>query len=597
IVMAKVQTPFSTTGQGYQFENRFELKIPVKFKLPLAGTVDLNEVVFGLCGGMCFSALDYYFTGTPLPQYLQPGEIDTRLYTYLCERQLDSLQIPVLIKIIDWMIASDYDLAARMIRTEVPRLRRLLDKGNPAVLCLIRTQGFGNPTLNHQVVATGYEADAAAKTITITLYDPSHPGETPEITVHLDRKNFAIEQSTGELLRGFFVIPYTLQKGVPAPKVEKPAEAVSFGLAAAESPEPPFRLKWPVDSERINQRFGENPAMYRPFKLAGHEGLDFFAPTGARIYATFDGVVSEAKYRGAYGNQVRIRHEHNGIKFTTVYAHLDKILATANQPVKAGDLIGLADNTGNSHGSHLHLTLFIDGEKTPGYYDGIVDPWPFMEGVEPPKPLTLSDVIIFTIKEANLRTLPTTTGSEIITLLPSGERLPVFGENETIRQQVGKKDQWLQVQTKSGQTGYIAAWLVADESQQIFPPTDLVVYAFDNLAIRSGPGMGLAQAGVVSPTTPLVVLGTAESAKAKIGQQGQWLQVQAPDGTRGFVPAWLVRVTGQVPPPAGLLVSPTAMVNLRAQPNTNPGTDILAIVTPGDTLTVLGDKDQARAKI
>jgi hypothetical protein len=166
-----------------------------------------------------------------------------------------------------------------------------------------------------------------------------------------------------------------------------------------------------------------------------------------------------------------------------------------------------------------------------------------------------------------------------------------------VRGQIGKQDQWLRVQTSSGLAGYVAAWLVMDAAQQVFPPADLVVYLFDSLPIRSGPDAGLGQLGTATSNTPLVVLGSTETAKAKIGQQGQWLQVQSPDGVNGFVPAWLVHLTGQVPPPAGLSVRATGNVNLRAQPNTNPETDILAVVTPQDALTVLGDKDLTRSKI
>jgi murein DD-endopeptidase MepM/ murein hydrolase activator NlpD len=50
--------------------------------------------------------------------------------------------------------------------------------------------------------------------------------------------------------------------------------------------------------------------------------------------------------------------------YHTIYAHLSRIDVQVDQNVAAGDLIGLADNTGNSFGSHLHLTLKIDGEQT-----------------------------------------------------------------------------------------------------------------------------------------------------------------------------------------------------------------------------------------
>jgi len=41
------------------------------------------------------------------------------------------------------------------------------------------------------------------------------------------------------------------------------------------------------------------------------------------------------------------------------------------QTVKAGQRIGLADNTGNSFGDHLHLTLKKIGAKTGKYPDGM----------------------------------------------------------------------------------------------------------------------------------------------------------------------------------------------------------------------------------
>ncbi len=453
--MGKIQMPFSAASDGFEFVNFFEFELPVKFELPLAGKIDLNRVIFGLCGGMCFAALDYFYVRQRPPQYAQPQEIERPLMTYLCERQLDSLSIPVLIKIIDWMAQGEEELARRLIKSELPRLRRSLDQGKPVVLCLIRVGKGGSPTHNHQVVATGYELESEPDSLVIHLYDPNHPLAETTITVGLAQDGFVIRQSTGELLRGFFIIPYKARKrSLPSAPAFVPQ--VAF---AAEAPALPFRLSWPVDSRKVNQMFGENPTTYWPFGLAGHEGIDFFAPQGAKVYASFEGVVSEAKYRGAYGNQVRIRHEAGGVRFTTVYAHLHKILATPGQRVSAGDLIGLADNTGNSHGAHLHLTLFVDGMKTKGYYDGIVDPWLYFEGNEPPPPPELSGVVAYAAKVVNLRALPT-TDSPIVTLLPAGEVLPVFGQAEDVKKKIGQKNQWLEVQTAGGQTGFVAAWLV-----------------------------------------------------------------------------------------------------------------------------------------
>ena len=488
--MAGAQTQFSAGKFGFQFPNRFELHFPVKYSIPLVGTLNLSDVVFGLCGGMCFSALDYYHVNEQIPQDKTVESIDKRLFTYLCERQLDSLKIPVVLKVIEWMLSENRDVASKMTRTELPKLRRMLDKGEPAVLALIRVQGIkGNITHNHQVLATGYDLDAGGKKMTVMLYDPNHPCEEPAITLDLTRPGADgwIAQSTGEELRGFFIIPYKERATFPRVAVE---EGVSFGAPAEALP---FRLGWPVDSRRVNQFFGENPDSYKPFGLPGHEGLDLFAITGANVYAAADGEVTEADQPKdhPYGMQIRLVHQGGGKTFRTVYAHLSKLLVQKGQKVKAGDLIGLADNTGNSFGSHLHLTLKIDGETTAGYPAGIVDPWPYLqEATTPPPPSggqlpQPSGVTVFTKSQLNLLA-EAKPGAKALTLLPAGEALIVLGDAAAGRTKIGVQGQWLQVQTAGALAGFVDASQIQD-SQQAFPPSDLVIYPFDQVNLRSGP--------------------------------------------------------------------------------------------------------------
>ena len=117
----------------------------------------------------------------------------------------------------------------------------------------------------------------------------------------------------------------------------------------------PFRLRWPTDYPKITQAFGVNPDIYRRFGLPGHEGLDIRAPLGANVYAAADGTVFQVNPDGklangavhAYGIHVRIQHSDG---YQTIYGHLQKALVAVGQQVKAGDKIGLADSTGNSHG-------------------------------------------------------------------------------------------------------------------------------------------------------------------------------------------------------------------------------------------------------
>lgn len=142
----------------------------------------------------------------------------------------------------------------------------------------------------------------------------------------------------------------------------------------------PFRLLWPTDYPVITQPFGAHPEIYSRWGLPGHEGVDIRAPMNTNVYAAADGEVYlvDDDPAGAYGKQVRIRHR-NG--YRTVYAHLNKILVWKGQFVKAGERIALADSTGNSTGSHLHLTLKLDGATSRGetnYPSDIIDPTPFL---------------------------------------------------------------------------------------------------------------------------------------------------------------------------------------------------------------------------
>lgn len=600
--MATVRTDFSAKTHGFRFRNFFETKLAVKFDLPLVGSVDLSKVIFGLCGGMCFTALDFFNEGDVVPESSDSLKLEKRLFTYLCDRQLDSLKIPVLLKIIEWMLAEDNQLAAFMTRSELPKLRRRLDKGEPAVLGLIRVQGWGNPTLNHQVLATGYDYDEASKMMVVQIYDPNHPGEEPTITLDLSapKNGLNLRQSTGETLRGFFIVPYHRPFFPQLVHQAAGTAGVQFGLEAAAALVPGISLRWPVDSSRINQRFGENPASYRPFGLPGHEGLDLFALSGANIYAAADGEVSMAKNAAGhpYGKQVRIKHNQNNVEFETIYGHLSQFFVQPGQQVKAGELIGQADNTGNSFGDHLHLTLKITGQTTSGYPAGIVDPLPYFavtaDGASPLPNLPVSSGIkVYTSLDLKLRREPTLEGT-VLGVLPAGEQLDVLGEAAAVTSLIGKQDKWLQVKTAGGQAGFVAAWLCQD-TQQAFPPTDMVVYPDDVINLRSGPGTGFSMLGELSSGDPLTVLGDEDLSRGKIGHEGQWLQVQTEKGSRGFVAAWLVHETGQSAPGTDLKVFPTGMVNLRVRPTLDG--NILTIVAPMDALQVLGSKDLALSRV
>lgn len=95
-------------------------------------------------------------------------------------------------------------------------------------------------------------------------------------------------------------------------------------------------------------------------RLKFHFGTDIRMDVGDPVYAAFEGVVRIAKRSTDYGYVVLIRH-NNGLE--TLYAHFSQLLAYPGQPVKGGDIIGLAGSTGRSTGPHLHFEVRFKGEK------------------------------------------------------------------------------------------------------------------------------------------------------------------------------------------------------------------------------------------
>ena len=124
-------------------------------------------------------------------------------------------------------------------------------------------------------------------------------------------------------------------------------------------------ITWPISStsfpKDLNSDFG--PRNFKDSPI--HEGIDFLAMKHAEVRAVAYGKVNriqeEAKALNGYGCNVRIIKD--GIYY--VYAHLYDVKHLTypvkvkdKDAVKKGDIIGYADNTGKSSGTHLHLTTF-----------------------------------------------------------------------------------------------------------------------------------------------------------------------------------------------------------------------------------------------
>lgn len=215
--MALWRTGFDPLVHGFRFVNYYDFSL--EFDLPLVGSVDLGNIVYGLCGGMCYAAADYFHAEIPPPTLVDVPKPGSRLFGYLWERQLVSLSMPsVPMKIFEWMLRDNESVASLTAGRELNKVRSRIEAMRPAVLLLIRAGGFVDPTQNHQVLAVGYDLDEAAQQATLFLYDPNYPGEAPTLTLDLADPSQGIggQHSTGETSRGFFVLNYRPRKrGLP----------------------------------------------------------------------------------------------------------------------------------------------------------------------------------------------------------------------------------------------------------------------------------------------------------------------------------------------------------------------------------------------
>lgn len=92
-----------------------------------------------------------------------------------------------------------------------------------------------------------------------------------------------------------------------------------------------------------------------------HYGVDIGSGgrTNVSIVSVADGVVTYSGAHASYGNYIRVKHNIDGFKFETLYAHLASRKVKEGATVTKGQKIGVMGNTGNSFGTHLHFETHI----------------------------------------------------------------------------------------------------------------------------------------------------------------------------------------------------------------------------------------------
>jgi murein DD-endopeptidase MepM/ murein hydrolase activator NlpD len=120
---------------------------------------------------------------------------------------------------------------------------------------------------------------------------------------------------------------------------------------------------------------------------APHNGIDLAAGYGTPIGAVANGIVLASGMNNGWGNWIAIRHPSLG-NLVSLYAHMRAPAALANgTSVSTGSIIGYEGSTGNSTGSHLHLSIYSDfftyineknGQLYFNYFEGTLNPLDYL---------------------------------------------------------------------------------------------------------------------------------------------------------------------------------------------------------------------------
>jgi lipoprotein NlpD len=152
---------------------------------------------------------------------------------------------------------------------------------------------------------------------------------------------------------------------------EKPIPAEPPPGAGRQRPPSPGReldLIWPIQG-KINSPFG-------PRGKNLHRGIDIASPSYQEVKAAMDGEVILARNSlSGYGNVVVLRHDAG---FSSIYGHMNVIIAKEGEAVRQGQAIGGVGSTGKSTGPHLHFELRRQGRP--------LDPLPLL-------PMTIEELL------------------------------------------------------------------------------------------------------------------------------------------------------------------------------------------------------------
>lgn len=175
--------------------------------------------------------------------------------------------------------------------------------------------------------------------------------------LELAKARLALETELSSDQGAFGDVPTGLAERIPL-TTRRLTVTLTRLAAKPKRPANPAAFLWPVQPVVLTSPWGT-----RLHPLHGdvrfHAGVDLLAELSQPVRAAAAGTVVFAGWNGAHGKQVELQHDGH---VSTRYSHLQTLLVAPGAAVKAGDVIGLAGDTGQVTGPHLHFELVKDGD-------------------------------------------------------------------------------------------------------------------------------------------------------------------------------------------------------------------------------------------
>ncbi|GHE70880.1 M23 family metallopeptidase [Streptomyces rochei] len=146
-----------------------------------------------------------------------------------------------------------------------------------------------------------------------------HAQSRPSSTSALRRRAAVLAAGVGVSVAMGSGAALAAQPSQSAPTQAGAQKVAAAGLNQAKAQKKqPSGWVTPVSKYTLGPKFGRGGALWSN----KHSGQDFSAPSGIPVRAAHGGIVVEAGWGGAYGNNVVIKH---GNRSYTQYAHISKI--------------------------------------------------------------------------------------------------------------------------------------------------------------------------------------------------------------------------------------------------------------------------------